>query len=142
MANRNSKAAVRGLRTYAALLALALGTAAAAGARLAFADEGGARKCLGLSEIDSTQIVDDGTILFRMRNGDIYRNVLPRECPTLKDRDQFSYRLTTARLCSTDVITVLEERGFALASGASCSLGSFEPISAGDAQSLIDSAPN
>jgi hypothetical protein len=140
MTNRQRKAAPHGLRTRAALVSLALGMAAAASSGLAFADEDEVRNCVGLSEIDRTEIVDDRTILFRMHDGTIYRNVLGHECPTLKNRDQFSYKVPSTRLCSMDLITVLEQRGVGFGPGPSCPLGSFEPISADEAQLLLDSA--
>lgn len=140
MTNRQRTAVWRGSRARAALASLALGTAAAASSGLAWADDE-VRDCVGLSEIERTEIVDNRTILFRMRDGNVYRNVLRHDCPTLKDRAQFSYRVPTTRLCSMDLINVLEQRGRGLEpSGVSCSLGSFEPIDPDAAQSLLDSA--
>jgi len=132
MATRNLKAATRPSRAYAAALAVAVGTLAASG--LAFAGDGPAQRCIALSSIERTEVVDDSTILFRMRNGDVYRNVLRATCRTLKDREQFAYRVNAAQLCAMDLITVLETHGLGLAPGPSCSLGSFEPVSSSAAQ--------
>jgi hypothetical protein len=128
MANLVRMAATRSLRARAALLSLAVGAVAVAASAVALADDGGTRRCVARSSIDRTEIVDDGTILFRMRNGDVYRNVLRHECPTLKSRDQFAYRVNTAQLCSADLITVLERNALGFARGPSCSLGTFAPV--------------
>jgi hypothetical protein len=135
MATLLRKTASGSSRARVALLSLAMGVAAATATGLASADEGGgARRCVALTSIDRTEVVDDGTVLFHMRNGDVYRNVLRHECPTLKNRDQFAYRVNAAQLCSSDLITVLERRGSGFAPGPSCSLGSFEAVGSGGAQ--------
>jgi hypothetical protein len=132
MESHYRKASTRSLR--AALLSLAFGAVAVTASGLAYADDGAVRSCIALSSIDRTEIVDDGTILFHMRNGDVYRNVLRHECPTLKNRDQFAYRVNAAQLCSTDLITVLDRNALGFTRGPSCSLGSFESISSSAAQ--------
>jgi hypothetical protein len=146
MAIRNRDDNARGLRRRAAptaLLALALGAGAATLSGLASAANGDARNCVDLLRIDRTDVVDDGTILFRMRNGDIYRNDLRHECPTLKDREQFRYRVTTTQLCKADIITVPLDRSVVLSPGPSCVLGDFQPIGESAAQSLLhDAAPS
>ena len=57
----------------------------------------------------------------------VYRNTLPQACPSLGFEERFAYRTHTARLCSTDIITVLQGPG--IARGASCGLGTFQPVS-------------
>jgi hypothetical protein len=132
MANRLENAATRSSRARAALLSLAFGAAAVSGA--AYADDGDLQRCVALSGIDRTEVVDNGTVLFHMRNGDVYRNVLRHECPTLKSRDQFAYRVNSAQLCRSDVITVLDRNVFGFVPGPSCTLGSFEAVGSGAAQ--------
>ncbi|MES2337784.1 MAG: hypothetical protein V4537_06805 [Pseudomonadota bacterium] len=56
----------------------------------------------------------------------VYRNTLPDACPSLGFEARFSYRLNTSRLCSVDIITVLQGPG--IAPGASCGLGKFQPV--------------
>ncbi|MDX1563349.1 MAG: DUF6491 family protein [Gammaproteobacteria bacterium] len=82
-------------------------------------------RCVTLSRIDRTDVIDDQHIAFYMRNGDIYLNRLSRSCPGLDDRQPFSYRTATGRLCSIDTITVLENYGFGLSRGATCGLNRF-----------------
>jgi hypothetical protein len=104
------------------------------------ADE--ARDCITLMEIDRTRVADDDTILFYMRGGDVYRNELPNRCPTLDFEERFMYRVTTGRLCSVDVITVIDDVGFGFTPGASCGLGEFEPISEEEADELTEERRN
>ncbi len=42
-------------------------------------------RCVSLSQIRSTTVVDNSTIDFKMAGGKIYRNSLPYSCPGLKD---------------------------------------------------------
>ena len=56
----------------------------------------------------------------------VYRNTLPQGCPSLGFEERFAYRTHTARLCSTDIITVLQGPG--IDRGASCGLGRFQPV--------------
>ena len=84
------------------------------------------RDCVQTQSIRRTEIVDDQTIIFFMRGkNSAYRNYLPKKCPGLKRWDRFGYQVTAGRLCSIDLITVLERSG-ASAFGRS-SLGGFEP---------------
>jgi hypothetical protein len=85
--------------------------------------------CIELSRIDSTRVRDDRTIDFRLRGGGVYRNRLPAECPGLAFEESFSYRISTGRLCSVDLI-VVNRSGGGLA-GPSCALGAFQRIETG-----------
>lgn len=87
-----------------------------------------ADRCVDLNWIDHTDIVDDGFILFHMRNKKVYLNVLPHSCPGLKSAGTFMYRIPIMRLCNVDVITVLDHIGGEFYPGASCGLGLFYPI--------------
>jgi hypothetical protein len=85
--------------------------------------------CVRLSQIDSTQVVDDRTIIFRMRSGKprYYKNTLPYKCPQLGFEKAFSYKTSTNQLCSVDIITVLQNFGSSFNQGSSCGLGDFVP---------------
>ena len=98
-------------------------------------EEGGER-CVNMRTVSRTEIIDDQTILFYMRDGEIYRNYLPHRCSGLAREERFSYRTTVSRLCDIDTITVLYNQGVGLSSGASCGLGRFYPISKDEAQAL------
>ena len=84
-------------------------------------------RCLSLTRIDHTEVIDNRTIAFFMLNGDIYINRLDQACRNLDRGRPFSYRTSTSQLCSVDVITLLENFGAGLNPTISCGLGVFEP---------------
>jgi hypothetical protein len=93
--------------------------------------------CVRINDIEQIQIVDADTLVFRMRGGAVYRNELPHRCPGLRPDDTLMYRSSVGRLCSIDMVTVLEDWGFGYAPGASCGLGMFEPITAQIADEMV-----
>ncbi|WP_439533231.1 hypothetical protein [Polymorphobacter sp.] len=122
-----------GARTSVSLAVVLLGLAAsgcASGPRREVAElkpTGAERMCLQLQDIRNTRVVDDSTIDFITRNGDVYRNRLPNSCPQLGFQQAFSYSTSITQLCSVDIITVLIQ-GQPGMRGASCGLGPFTPI--------------
>jgi hypothetical protein len=96
--------------------------------------------CVRINDIDAIDIVDADTLIFRMRGDKVYRNELPHRCPGLRPHDTLMYRSSVGRLCSVDVVTVLEDWGFGFAPGASCGLGMFEPITPQIADEMLRAA--
>ena len=92
--------------------------------------------CVIVSRIDQTEAIDDQNILFRMRGNQVFRNTLPRKCPGLERENRIAYQTVSARLCSIDTITVLEDFGVGLRPGFTCRLGQFVPLSPGDIEEL------
>ena len=86
------------------------------------------KSCVLRSNIRSTDVIDDQTIDFIMRNGDIYRNKLPSRCSGLGFEEAFSYRTSTNRLCNVDIIRVLDQTGGQLQTRGACGLGRFQKI--------------
>ena len=86
------------------------------------------KSCITRSSIRSTDVIDDQTIDFEMRNGDIYRNKLPNKCGGLRFEEAFSYKTSTNRLCSVDIIHVLSQTGGQLDTRGACGLGKFQQI--------------
>ncbi len=82
--------------------------------------------CIALSRIDRTRVRDSRTIDFHLRGGQVYRNRLRQECSGLAFEDSFTYRTSTGRLCSVDLITVNRAGGGP--AGPTCALGSFQRI--------------
>ena len=72
------------------------------------------------SQVRSDQVIDFTA------GRKVYRNTLPDACPSLGFEQRFGYRVSTTRLCSTDIITVLQGPG--IQSGPSCGLGKFQPV--------------
>ncbi len=83
----------------------------------------GAQRCVNLSQIRSTRVLDAQTILFEMGGHKTLANRLPRKCPGLAFEKRFAYKTSLNQLCNTDVITVITNIG----AGAGCGLGYFEP---------------
>ena len=86
------------------------------------------QSCIMRSNIRSTDVIDDQTIDFKMRNGDIYRNNLPNTCGGLGFEEAFTYKTSTNRLCSVDIIHVLSQTGGRLDTRGACGLGKFQKI--------------
>lgn len=84
-------------------------------------------RCIPVTRIDRTEVIDDQNIAFYLKPDDIYINRLGRACSRLDREKRFSYRRSTAVLCANDLITVLQDSGFGLGRGASCGLGMFHP---------------
>lgn len=93
----------------------------------AAAATGPEQMCVPIQNIRSTQVRDDQTIDFTMRDGSVLRNTLPGRCPQLGFERAFSYTTSIPQLCSVDIITVLVQAG-GVRQGASCGLGKFTPI--------------
>ncbi len=114
--------------------ALAAGSVAFAAGKSAEDDKydiksiGEPENCITRSSIRSTDVIDDQTIDFKMRNGDIYRNHLPNKCSGLGFEESFSYKSSTNQLCSVDIIHVLSQTGGRLDSRGACGLGKFQKI--------------
>ncbi len=86
------------------------------------------KQCVRVQDIENIDIVDARTLIFHMRNDEVYQNDLPHACPGLKRNDTLMYRSSVGQLCNIDIVTVLEDWGFGFAPGASCGLGMFHPI--------------
>ena len=89
--------------------------------------------CIEKGSIQGTAVRDDRTIDFQLESGQLVRNRLPNACPGLV-RSRFVYRTALERLCSTDVITLVQPDGRA---GGSCGLGVFQPIAIPPRQAAI-----
>jgi hypothetical protein len=92
--------------------------------------------CISTSRIRETDVIDDHTILFRLRGGAVYSNILDRGCPGLGRNKRFMYEARGGRLCDIDTITVLEQWSSRLQEGFTCGLGQFHPITELEADDL------
>jgi hypothetical protein len=97
--------------------------------------------CVSLMRIESTHAVDDQTILFYMRNGDIYLNSLSSRAFGLSRNRPFMYKTSTGQLCNHDIITVLEPIGIGFMQGSWSSLGKFVPTDEAHADALKNGRP-
>lgn len=69
-----------------------------------------AESCIPLSLVLRTEILDDQTVLFHMRNGRIKKATLSFRCPSLKFYGSFSYEVYSNRLCAR-VDTIVSRAG-------------------------------
>ena len=101
-----------------------------------FAIDREGERCINTRNIRNTDILDERTILFRMRGDDYFVNYLRHDCPGLLREERFSYRTSGGRLCQVDTIRVIEQFGGFIQEGMSCGLGVFYPISEEEAEFL------
>jgi hypothetical protein len=94
----------------------------------AYTPVGEAVSCIDTHRIDSTNVVANNVIDFKMRGGKVFRNTLPYSCSGLASEDAFSYRTSISRLCNVDTIRVLHNYGGRLEEGVGCGLGKFQPV--------------
>jgi hypothetical protein len=93
--------------------------------------------CILLNRVSRNQGVNDHQVVFFMRGGTYYLNVLDAACQSLTagaDSLVFHYRTRSAkitRLCDTDAFTVERQT-----SRIGCGLGVFTPITAEEASAL------
>jgi hypothetical protein len=131
-------------RPIVATLSLAFATFSSAPFALRAQDGDGAsdgvKRCVSLRQIDHTKVIDEVTVLFFLKGGDVMRNDLPRNCPRLMSENTFTYRTSIEQLCDSDTITVLDDVGAGFIPGATCGLGEFQPITESEAETLEDAA--
>jgi hypothetical protein len=95
------------------------------------------KRCISLPNLERTEIVDNRTIVFHMRNGRVYLNHLSRECPGLEREKRFMYSPTSSQLCEIDGVTVIEKWGFGFTRGFTCALGEFHPLTKAEFDALM-----
>lgn len=93
-------------------------------------------RCVSLAGVRRTEVLDEQNVMFYLRNGDIYRNWLPRRCAGLSSRNAFSYETTAGRLCRGEMITVIDPGVLGSIPGARCALGGFYPVTDMEAEAL------
>jgi hypothetical protein len=118
------------LAGWAAVLAM---TVAAAAAQDGAAEEqeelGVATPCLNHPMIRQTRIIDSRNIAFFTRDGKIYNNQLPRQCPSLRRRSLVNYAIANSRICEGTQFQVMWEAGTNnFVPAFVCMLGTFVPI--------------
>jgi hypothetical protein len=79
--------------------------------------------CLNVTQIQRTEVPDDRTIIFHMRDGKVWRNALRTVCPMLKI-SPYSQILNGDLVCSNQQFIHV------LMTGNDCVLGDFSPMPA------------
>ena len=94
---------------------------------------GPAVNCVRITDLRESLVRDDRTIDFVTSDRrKLYRVTLPNACPGLGFERRFSYATSLSQLCSTDIITVLQQTGGSLDRGAGCGMGVFQPVTLAD----------
>jgi hypothetical protein len=83
----------------------------------------GGNVCLNVTEIVNTQAVDNRTILYRLRDGTVWRNTLAADCPTLVGFSGGGY----SQVAHTDFICANSQH-IKTQSGNVCRLGAFTRV--------------
>jgi hypothetical protein len=58
--------------------------------------------CLTATDVDSTSVIDNHTIVFRMNNGALWKNTLQTDCPGLKMAGGFDYVIRGSTVCANE----------------------------------------
>ncbi len=98
-------------------------------------------KCINIKRMRNTKVVDDLRILFYMRGGSDYVNILPRQCRGLSREGRFSYRVSASTLCQQDSIRILRYGATGFEEGNSCRLGNFHEVTEEDIEMILDQEP-
>jgi hypothetical protein len=83
------------------------------------ADTSAKRTCLSASMVRGTDVVDGHTIIYRMRDGKVWKNTLHVDCPNLKFAQGFSQVIRTDEICANQQFIRV------LGTGNTCQLGDF-----------------
>jgi len=83
----------------------------------------GASVCLNVRNVQRTEVQDDRTILFHMRDGKVWQNRLRQLCPMLKT-SPWTQVLHSDQICANQQFIHVTQ------TGNTCSLGDFTPLPA------------
>lgn len=98
------------------------------------------QRCLQLSRLDTTEVLNDHQILFQTLGHQYYVNNLPYPCPGLRHDSALLFRTSIDLICDVDVVTAVDQLGWGLQPRASCGLGKFEPVDKGEVKQLRKAA--
>lgn len=97
---------------------------------------GAPQRCIDVRRIRRIEPIGNHTLLFHVGGGEVWRNRLSRACPGLRRHSRFLYEPRSGRLCSLDVVYLLEDHGFGFRRGSGCPLGEFDHLTEEQADAL------
>jgi len=97
-------------------------------------------RCLQLSRLVDTEVLNNHQIVFETTGKHYYLNTLPYPCPTLRPDSVLLFRTSIDMVCDVDVVTLLDQFGWGMQPRASCGLGKFAPIDEGEFKQLKEAA--
>jgi anthranilate phosphoribosyltransferase len=80
--------------------------------------------CISGTDIESTSTPDDNTIVYHLRNGQVWKNTLKATCPHLKFEHAFTEVIRGGEICANAQMIRVHE------TGSICALGDFTLVSA------------
>jgi len=80
--------------------------------------------CISGTDIESTSVPDDNTIIYHLRNGQVWKNTLKATCPQLKFEHAFTEVIRASQICANAQMIRVHE------TGSICALGDFTLVSA------------
>jgi len=95
----------------------------------------GARSCISMRALTSTEVLDDQVVVFHMRGKTAFLNVLAKQCKGLYRYGRFTSTTQSGSLCKFDRIRVLIDGAFP---GRTCRLGDFYLIDEKDIPGIIE----
>ena len=95
-----------------------------------FEQEGG-EYCIPMNRIKTTRILSNRVIVFEMKGGESYINILPATCPGLRPNRPLMYETRQAQLCHVDIVRLLDPSSVDFRPMGSCSLGRFHSVPQG-----------
>lgn len=117
------------MATFAVSAGLVL---AAAAARAEGENIGDTQQCIRLQYIDQTPVIDNKTILVKMRGNGGYKRIdLLNNCSGLKIQGGFGYSTSINQLCKSDALKVLEPIG------STCLIDQIVTIDEAEAKALM-----
>jgi len=109
-----------------------------------------AKRCLGVRDYDDFRVLDDKHILFEGRRGELWLNTLRTRCPELRHAMVLRVKSFSSmgRICDMDSFSARDwfgrdQWGSRGGGAGTCSLGSFEPVTAaqvGAIQAALDAS--
>ena len=104
----------------------------ATGARAEGENVGDRQQCIRTSAIDGTPVIDNRTILVKMKGKGLKRIDLANECSGLKIQGGFSYSTSTNDLCISNTLSVLTS-----GAGSTCMIKQIVTIDEAEAKALM-----
>lgn len=86
------------------------------------------QRCIPARQIRSVDPVGDHSLLFVLRNGDVWRSRMRSRCLGLNPRIVLSYDVRSASLCAGDIVDMLDRLGMSndFSRVGACTLGEFD----------------
>jgi hypothetical protein len=113
-------------------VALAAGVFAAGAVKAEGEKIGETQQCVRLQNIDSTPVIDNSTILVKMRGNDGYKRIdLVNKCSGLKMEGGFQHSTSINQLCTSDPLRVLGPVG------STCMIEKIVTIDEAEAKALL-----